>query len=69
MDLNYKLYLERANNEIKLADIVLIVSKDKTLQINIFKIEEPETYYSSVISHAYYFIFYSAYFDQPDIFT
>jgi len=60
MDLNYKLYLERANNEIKLADIVLIVSKDKTLQINIFKIEEPETYYSSVISHAYYFIFYSA---------
>ncbi len=24
------------------------------------KIEEPETYYSSVISHAYYCIFYSA---------
>ena len=25
-----------------------------------FKIEQPETYYSSVISHAYYCIFYSA---------
>ena len=60
MDLNFKLYLERANNEIKLADIVLLVSKDKNLQVSIFKIEEPETYYSSVISHAYYCIFYSA---------
>lgn len=60
MDLNYKLYLERANNEIKLADIILIVSKDKNLQINLFNLEEPETYYSSVISHAYYCIFYSA---------
>lgn len=60
MDLNYKLYLERANNEIKLADIILLISEDKNLQINIFKIEEPETYYSSVISHSYYCIFYSA---------
>ena len=60
MDLNFNLYLERANNEIKLADIILIVSEDKNLQINNFKIEEPETYYSSVITHAYYCIFYSA---------
>ena len=60
MDLNYNLYLERANNEIKLADIVILVSNNKDLQINIFKIEEPETYYSAVISHAYYCIFYSA---------
>ena len=60
MDLNYNLYLERANNEIKFADIALIVSKNKELQINVFKIEQPETYYSSVISHSYYCIFYSA---------
>jgi uncharacterized protein (UPF0332 family) len=60
MDLNYNLYLERANNEIKLADIILFVSGDKNLQINTFKIEEPDTYYSAVISHAYYCIFYSA---------
>ncbi len=60
MDLNYKLYLERANNEIKFAEIALIVSDNKDLQINVFKIENPETYYSAVISHAYYCIFYSA---------
>lgn len=60
MDLNYNVYLERANNEIKLADIVLLVSNNKNLQIDIFKIEEPDTYYSAVISHAYYCIFYSA---------
>lgn len=60
MDLNYNLYLERANNEIKFADIGLMISNNKNLQIDVFKIEQPETYYSSVISHAYYCIFYSA---------
>ena len=60
MDLNYKLYFERANNEIKLAEIILVVSNNKNIQIDIFKVEDPETYYSSVISHAYYCIFYSA---------
>ena len=60
MDLNYKLYLERANNEIKFAEIGFFVSNDKNLQIDVFKIEQPETYYSSVISHSYYCIFYSA---------
>ena len=60
MDLNYNLYLERANNEIKFADIALFVSNNKNVQTNVMKIEEPETYYSAVISHAYYCIFYSA---------
>jgi len=60
MDLNYSLYLERANNEIKFADIALFVSNNKNVQTNVMKIEEPETYYSAVISHAYYCIFYSA---------
>src|SRR3989339_181717 len=60
MDLNYNLYLERANNEIKFADIALFVSNNKKIQTDVMKIEEPETYYSSVISHSYYCIFYSA---------
>lgn len=60
MDLNYKLYLERATNEIKFADIALFVSNNKNIQVDVMKIAEPETYYSSVISHAYYCIFYSA---------
>ena len=60
MDLNYSLYLERANNEIKFADIALFVSNNKNIQLELMKISEPETYYSAVISHAYYCIFYSA---------
>jgi uncharacterized protein (UPF0332 family) len=60
MDLNYKLYLERANNEIKLAEIVFHVSNKKDLQEEVFDISEPETYFSSVITHSYYCIFYSA---------
>ena len=60
MALNYTLYLERANNEIKLAEIILTISKNKNLQMDIFRIDMPETYYSAVISHAYYCIFYSA---------
>jgi len=60
MDLNYRLYLERANNEIKFADIALFVSNHKNVQMEIMKIEEPETYYNAVISHAYYCIFYAA---------
>ncbi len=60
MDLKYKLYLERANNEIKFADISFMISNKKEIQLNTFKIDRPETYYSAVISHAYYCIFYSA---------
>lgn len=60
MDLNYKLYIERANNELKLAEIIFNLSENKEVQLNIFKIADPETYFSSVISHAYYCIFYCA---------
>ena len=60
MDLNYNLYLERAKNEIKFADIALFVSNNKNIQTDIMRIEYPETYYSAVISHSYYCIFYSA---------
>lgn len=59
MDLNYNLYIERAGNEIKLAGIILVISRDKDLQVDAFRIDVPETYYSAVISHAYYCIFYS----------
>lgn len=60
MDLNYKLYLERADNEFKLAEIIFKVSDKKDLQKEAFDISEPETYFSSVITHCYYAIFYSA---------
>lgn len=59
MDSEYKLYLARAQNELNLSMIAMKVSSDKDMQISIFKMPE-DTYYSAVISHAYYSIFYSA---------
>jgi len=57
--MNQKLYLERAENERKLANILFTLSSDLSLQTNMFDIEA-ETYYSAVISHCYYSIFYVA---------
>ncbi len=60
MDSDTKLYLERAENELRLAEIIMQISMNKDLQIKAFDVRKPDTYYSSVISHAYYSIFYSA---------
>lgn len=60
MDSEYKISLQRASNELKLAGIIDFISKNPKLQLDIFKIAEPETYYSAVISHSYYAIFYAA---------
>ncbi len=55
------LYLaQRAENEIKLAGIIFRISESLEIQKEVFEIKEPETYYSSVISHCYYAVFYSA---------
>jgi len=59
MDLIYKNYLERAQNEINLSEIVMELSVNPSAQTN-FKVTKLDTYFSSVISHAYYCIFYSA---------
>ena len=60
MDSDIKLYLERASNELKLAEIIMQMSINKDLQTKIPTIDKPDTYFSSVISHAYYSIFYTA---------
>ena len=60
MDSDTKLYLERANNELKLAEIVMQISINKDIQTQIPEIDRPDTYFSSVISHSYYSIFYTA---------
>ena len=59
MDFEYKIYLERAQNELNLSIMVQKISDDKKLQLEIFAMKE-DTYYSAVISHAYYSIFYAA---------
>ena len=58
MDL--KLYIHRAENEIKLAEIIFLISEEPNIQKETFKVNDPETYFSAVISHSYYSIFYSA---------
>lgn len=60
MGLDYNLYLERAHNELKLSRIIFQLSNENKIQFDVFKISKPETYYSSVISHSYFCIFYSA---------
>mgnify|MGYP001595750321 CR=1 FL=1 len=55
-----KLYIHRAENEIKLAEIIFIISKELNIQEEVFKVNDPETYYSAVITHSYYSIFYGA---------
>lgn len=55
-----KLYIHKAENEIKLAEIIFAISEKPSMQIEIFKVNDPETYFSAVISHSYYGIFYSA---------
>ena len=60
MDSEFRLYLKRSQNELNLARIIMKVSLDKEIQIEVLEIEEEDTYFSAVISHAYYCIFYGA---------
>ena len=60
MDLNISLYLQRSENEIDLANVVYIVTNDKKLQKEVFHLEKVQTFYSGVITHSYYSIFYAA---------
>lgn len=55
-----ELYLERAENELVAAGMMMDVSCNQQLQKEQFKIERSLTFYSAVINHAYYCIFYSA---------
>lgn len=59
MDSTAKIYLQRALNEISAAKLLFTVSNDQTKKQE-FQIEEETTFFSSVISHSYYAIFYGA---------
>ena len=59
MDLMIKNYLERAENEIILSVSIKKLSDDNEAK-KLFNIEQQHTFYSAVISHAYYSIFYAA---------
>ena len=55
-----ELYLQRAENELVTAQMLFDISSNPELQKEQFKLEKEFTFYSSVISHSYYCIFYSA---------
>ena len=60
MDSDIKLLLETAENELDLAKVIFTTTEDKKIQTEIFHLDRTQTFYSSVINHAYYCIFYSA---------
>ena len=55
-----ELYLQRAENELVVAQMLFDVSNNPILQKEQFKLEKDFTFYSPVIGHSYYSIFYSA---------
>jgi uncharacterized protein (UPF0332 family) len=55
-----ELYLQRAENELVAAQVLFDVSSNPTLQKEQFKLEKEVTFYSTIIGHSYYSIFYSA---------
>ena len=60
MDSDINLSLERAQNEILLAQSVKLLTEDAKIKREVFKLDEKVTFYSAVIAHAYYAIFYAA---------
>ena len=57
MDSSVEIFIKRAQNEITLSKIIMRVSEDDDLQKDVFGTPS-DTYYSAVISHSYYSIFY-----------
>ena len=54
------LHIQRAENELVAAQMLFDVSGNPLLQKEQFKLEKEFTFYSAVIGHSYYAIFYSA---------
>src|SRR3989338_9291767 len=59
MDSMVKIYIQRALNDISIAKLLFEISNNKNKKEE-FNIEEETTFYSAVISHSYYSIFYAA---------
>jgi uncharacterized protein (UPF0332 family) len=54
------IFLKRAQNELLLSQIIFDISSDKNLKQELFSLPSFTTFYSAVITHSYYAIFYSA---------
>lgn len=60
MDTNINISLERADNELILCKSIFLLSENSNVKKEVFTLPENITFYSAVIAHAYYGIFYSA---------
>ena len=58
MDSEVKIFLKRAENELRLAKALFILSTEDSIKVNL-EANKEDTFYSAAISHAYYAIFYS----------
>lgn len=54
-----EIYIDRANNELMAAKALERLSENRSERIN-FDLPDNSSFYSSVISHSYYGIFYAA---------
>ena len=59
MDSKVKLYLERSENEFRLANAIFNLSENEEIKVQL-EANPYDTFYSAAISHAYYTIFYAA---------
>jgi uncharacterized protein (UPF0332 family) len=59
MDSEVRLFLQRAENELRLAKAVFNLSKNSSIKAELGA-NEGDTFYSAAISHSYYAIFYAA---------
>lgn len=55
-----KLFMNRSKNELDLANIIFYISEDEEVQLSLFDFQTPRKFYSAVISHSYYSMFYAA---------
>jgi uncharacterized protein (UPF0332 family) len=59
MDSMVSIFLDRADNELVAAEKLRLMSEDKNVK-EFLQVPEKMTFYSAVISHSYYSIFYAA---------
>ena len=60
MDLKYKIYFDKTQNELNLTQIIYQLSSSPDKQKEFDNITKVDSYYSAVITHAHYVIFYTA---------
>ncbi len=59
MDSEVRIYLQRAENEFRIARASFSISENRHIK-SVLELDPEDTFYSAVISHSYFSIFYAA---------